>query len=427
MDFSISNSTIIHRLGSLTLLLLASTNVSFADDASTQPRTEPDSTPAPLAISKGITGEWFGYRPKIADLGFTVGGAIDYDFSKNFRGGLNTADSTGREITNLNFMLTTDQAMGWHGGTFFLNFQNHEGRNGTEDLVGDAQGFDNQDGPHASQFSLAWYQQTFADDTLRFKIGRVDANTEFAYVINGTQFLNSSFGYSPAILGLPTYPDAALSANVFWTPNEHFYLGGGVYDSNNTERSLILSGHPNELRSNSGGLFSIVEAGAKWTVLQQNLPGRLGLGGYFASGQYPRFDESMQNGASGPYGVLDQTLWQNSASDGSTTGIGLFAQGALADNDLSLIDRQAGAGFAWTGPIPIPSRAADLFGIGITYAHFSSEAMIAKEYELAIEGFYKIQFTPWFDVQPDIQYILNPGGDGKPDAVVATIRIEIDF
>jgi porin len=248
----------------------------------------------------------------------------------------------------------------------------------------------------------------------------VDANTEFAYVSNGTQFLNSSFGYSPAIVGLPTYPDPALSANIFWTFNEHFTLGGGVYDSNSTERSLIFSGRPSAFRPNSGGIFSILEADASWTLFQDNLPGRLGLGGYYHTGRFARFDGTTQTGAIGPYAVFDQTIC-------AAAGIGIFAQFAQADAELSLIDEQAGAGFSWTGPLPVASRAADSLGLGLVDAHFSSHAGLVDDHELAIEGFYKIQVTRWFDLQPDLQYILNPGGDGKPDALVATVRVEIDF
>ena len=33
-----------------------------------------------------------------------------------------------------------------------------------------------------------------------------------------------------------------------------------------------------------------------------------------------------------------------------------------------------------------------------------------RDFELAIEGFYKVQVTPSFNVQPDVQYIINPDG-----------------
>jgi porin len=413
------------------LCLLLAYRAALADDPPTSATREvtPATTESvPEPVTEGITGDWFGLRTKLADAGFTVGGAVDFDYSRNFQGGVSTSKSASREITNLNFTLTSDQALGWQGGTFFFNFQNHEGENGTSRLSGDAQSFDNQDGPNAVQLSQAWFQQTFEDDKWRIKIGRVDANSEFDYVSNGTQFLNSSFGYSPAVFAFPTYPDPAISANIFWTPCDYFYLGAGVYDSNRSERSLIFAGHPQDLKPSSGGVFSIVEAGSKWNLATVDLPGRLGIGGYYHNGQFPRFDGNVQDGAAGMYAVLDQTIWRPSTcKDGCNAGIGVFAGYAFANSNVSLIDQQAGAGMAWTGPLQISSREADILGVAATYAHLSSHASLPDDYELTVEAFYKIQLTSWFDIQPDLQYIIHPGGNGTPDALVGTIRAEIDF
>jgi carbohydrate-selective porin OprB len=41
--------------------------------------------------------------------------------------------------------------------------------------------------------------------------------------------------------------------------------------------------------------------------------------------------------------------------------------------------------------------------------------------------FYKAQILPWVSVKPDLQYITNPGGTGLDDALVGTVRAEIDF
>jgi porin len=43
--------------------------------------------------------------------------------------------------------------------------------------------------------------------------------------------------------------------------------------------------------------------------------------------------------------------------------------------------------------------------------------------ETAFEIFYKVQVLPWLSVQPDVQYIVNPGGDGE-DAVAIGLRLE---
>jgi porin len=381
--------------------------------------SQPSSTP-----TFGITGDWSGLRTRLAGDGLTFTGSIVYDYSKNFAGGISTANYASRELLNLGATLTTDQLLHWQGGTFYVNLLDHEGSDGSKSLTGDAQLFDNQDAPRYVQFYQLWYQQIFGN--FRAKIGRIDANTEFAIVNNASAFLNSSYGASPAILALPTIPDAALGANLFWTPIPHFYFGAGAYYSNRSDQSLILSGHPNTVDLTSGGIFSIVELGLKWNLGKTPLPGRIAFGGYDHNGQFKRFDGTAQSGEAGMYAMFDQTLWESSASN-SNRSLGIFAQYSLADPHVALMDQHISTGFQWTGPLPFASRSSDILGLGPTWVQFSNQSPTIEKYELAIETFYKLQITPWLDIQPDLQYIINPGGAGRPNALVMTLRGEIDF
>ena len=49
-----------------------------------------------------------------------------------------------------------------------------------------------------------------------------------------------------------------------------------------------------------------------------------------------------------------------------------------------------------------------------------------SSHETAIELFYKAQLSPWMMLQPDLQFIANPGGDGR-DAFVFGLRMELLF
>jgi porin len=415
----LKSGSFLSALAPLFLSMGAQPVIALAQD------TAPATQPIPPQTF-GVTGDWFGLRIRMANDGLTFAGTIDYDYSKNFIGGISIVNDASRELLNLNITFTTDQLLHWHGGTFFINLQDHEGSNGSTSLAGDAQLFDNQDAPRYIQLSELWYQQLFLDDKFRLKIGRIDSNTEFAQVTNASQFLNSSYGASPAILGLPTIPDAALGANLFWTPDPHFYLGAGSYYANRSDQSLILSGHPNTVDPTSGGMFSILELGAKWNLDKTQLPGRFALGGYDHNGQFERFNGTAQTGAAGMYAMFDQTVWQSSVPD-SNRSVGAFAQFSVADSHVALITEQIGTGVQWTGPLPLSSRSSDIFGLGPTWVQFSNQSPTVDRYELAIEGFYKLQLTPWFDVQPDLQYIINPGGTGRPNALVMTVRAELDF
>ena len=44
--------------------------------------------------------------------------------------------------------------------------------------------------------------------------------------------------------------------------------------------------------------------------------------------------------------------------------------------------------------------------------------------ETEIELFYRAPLTPYVTIQPDLQYIANPSGQGR-DAFVASLRFEL--
>ena len=101
-----------------------------------------------------------------------------------------------------------------------------------------------------------------------------------------------------------------------------------------------------------------------------------------------------------------------------------FLEYGGTQDDINAIDRHIGGGVTWTGPID--ARPGDIIGFSPQYAHISSQAGLAQPYELALETFYQWQLTPWAFLQPDVQYIVHPGG-AYPNALVGALRLQINF
>ena len=122
--------------------------------------------------------------------------------------------------------------------------------------------------------------------------------------------------------------------------------------------------------------------------------------------------------------AFDQTLYKENDDPDDTQGLGTYFQFAWAPSDRNEIERYYGAGLVYTGLIP--GRDEDVIGLGVASAHLSRRLrpLEGKTQETAIELFYKAPLLPWLTVQPDVQYILNPGGDGK-DALAVGVRFEI--
>jgi porin len=391
------------------------------------PGIPPATAPAPLHESPPpypLTGDWFGLRNTLADHGIIVGGNILVDTSRNLTGGLRHDRTELRYLLDINATLDTEKALQWHGGTFFFDFQNHDGPSPTADLVGDTQGFDNMDAVHFTQIYQLWYQQLFASDTLRIKLGKIDANTDFSFVDHAREFFNASTGYSPAIFPMVTYPNPAVGGEIFFSPAGHFYAGLGAFYSNDHLTFLNLTGHPQAIERPAGGAFIIGEAGCRWVLGKDALPGHAALGGWGHTGKFANLTAGTSDGVSGFYAFADQSLFHDAPADGPTRDLGFFLQFAASEYAVSPVAQHFGGGLLATGLVP--GRPNDLLGFGPTWVNLGDIPGLAHSDELSLEAFYKCQITPWFNLKPDLQFIRHPGGQDN-DAFVVTLRVELDF
>ncbi len=407
-----------------------------ATDAGSADRTGlPVAGPPTTDGDSHLGGDLLGLRPWLASRGMSLEALLLGDLSRNFRGGISTGKEAFRHLLEVSFTLATEPLFGFEGGTFFVDFQTQDGRHGTENLVGDFQGFSNIDAPGFTALYELWYEQVFLGGRLRLKLGKIDASNEFAFVEHGGPLINSSAGFSPTIVGLPTYPNPATGAVLFASPVESLYLGGGLFDGATQAGQPTGTRGPSTLFGEPSDLFLIAEAGVRRTTASGRLR-RAGLGITHHTGTFDRLDSgstgATSEGATSFYLVLDQHLERQSLqpSTGERPGsptIDGFLQIGVTDDRLSAVDLHTGGGVVWNGYLF--GRRADSFGVMGTYVRFGDGARAAgiavDDYELAWELFYRFEVTPWLHLKPDLQYIVHPGGVGNPDAFVGTLRLEL--
>lgn len=345
----------------------------------------------------------------------------------NTRGGLSTHDAI-RYRGNLDLVLNVDTAAMdmWKGGRFFIYGNTFHGQTLTPDFVGDFQFYSNIEGaprPDAAfQMSEYWYEHSFADGNILVKVGKQDANADFAYVDLGGDFINSSFGLIPTVL-LPTWPNPGMGAAVFVDLTDLIHVKTGVYDGSPTF-GVETGGR--------SGFESLGDYGAmvlnEWSLTPQlgpdgSLPGTYKVGMWYHSQDLEDLYSPglMQGHNYGFYLGVDQLLWNEPGSDEDPQGLGAFIQYGWAPRDRNELWQYAGTGLTYRGPIS--NRDADVVGVGIAAAEFHDASL---DWERAIELFYKAQVNDWAILQPDMQYIANPSGSGR-DALVVGIRTELAF
>ena len=135
------------------------------------------------------------------------------------------------------------------------------------------------------------------------------------------------------------------------------------------------------------------------------------------------------------YGIVDQLIWRLPGSK-DPKGIGVFGRVIGAPSEQNLIDFYAEGGVTFTGMIP--HRADDALGIGFAYSGVSNSVHgfdvdsgepVARNYEALLEICYTYQIKPGWTLQPDFQYIWQPGGNvpDADDATVLAARTSISF
>ena len=365
------------------------------------------------------------FRSRLKDKGITFGVSESLEGYHNFMGGLRTGSAVASTF-DANISLDLNQLLHIPGGNFYADFQAHSFQNPTDLLVGDLQIFDKTATDPFTQIFELWYQQKFFQNTLRLKIGKVDANTEFSVIDNGLDFMTSSSQVTPTLFVFPTFPNPMAGVNLFYTPGKLFYAGIAAYDANQKDHFLDFSGNPNSVQPSLTGTLWIGETGLTWSHLSgSGDDGNLRFGIWKHTGQFNRTDDnSSVHGADGLYIIMNQTLWKPASDKDTDRGLRMFLEYGRSNKEVAPIYLHYGGGLLWTGMSK--KRPDDKIGITSQYSRISSQPGLNWNYEQTIESFYKISIASWISLIPDVQYIIHPGGKYS-NSLVGTLQLELTF
>lgn len=393
----------------------------------------------PFMEWEGIAGDLGGFRTQLEDAGISIGAETVLEYSEVYDGGIEQEDSF-RNLFTLGMELDTEAVFGHEGGTFFIQYLSVTAENGGSADSGDLQAYSNIENDRSLDIIYElWYEQVLFGDKVRIKVGKVDANSEFAYVAPLQEFsaagelTNSSAGFQPTIQGFPSYPDPATSLNLFVTPytdeNLTLTVGYGFYDgAAGVDGVTTGSRGPSSFFEDdlSDDYFHIAEGQLAWNRLGDLPGGSLSVGGWHHTGDFDTFKGGTENGTSGVYATLQQRL---SSPWGEEVDYGLYVFGQLgfADEEVAEIAQVYSIGAVQVGLGDV--RPEDKMGVYLSLADLSDEAAAGFDRdELAIEGFYRLQFTPAIYLQPGLQYVVNPSGDPNiDDVLVGQVRLGITF
>jgi porin len=319
-----------------------------------------------------------------------------------------------------------------------------------------------------------WLEQKLFSDLASIRIGQLAADTEFFNSEFGALYVNGTFGWPTLFANNlpgagPGYPLSTPGARLKLTPNEHVTLLAAIFNGDPagtgfTGREQIVDSNGINFRlSDPALLFGEAQYAYNQEKTSSGLAGRIKLGGWYHFGAfqddhfgYDGLSLANPAGVGIPrvyqgdyalYGVIDQMLWRLPGDD-PKKGVAAFARVAFSPGDRNLMNFYADGGVNFYGLLP--QRPDDAFGLGAAYSHmapslvafdrdagfYAGLTLPIHSYELALELTYKAVILPGWTVQPDLQYIVHPGGGEAdpanlstriPNAMVIGLRTNVTF
>lgn len=323
-------------------------------------------------------------------------------------------------LLHLAWTATGARWTGWPDATMHVDLMTPTG-NSISDRVGDLQTLDNAEAHDTVSVFEAWYQRDFRNTGYSLRLGVQDYNALFDSLGAAGVFLNSSFGIDPTISqsNVSIYPTTGLGAVLQWKSPAGVYAMGGLYDG-----VPGLPGHPNgthlELRRGDG-VFSAFETGLEGDDAS---PFKLGVGVWLQTSVQPDPQGRLRRRDHGVYLIGQTRLWRAGAGRPAVDG---FVQwGSAAPGNL--FERYIGLGVEATGVFL--ANADDVLGLGLAHARVSTAYRRTLRHgtaaETALELTWDAPVTEHLRLQPDLQYIIDPGADANlSNALVAGVRVHL--
>ena len=393
-----------------------------------------------------LTGDWYDFRNQLGYKGVTITPQYIGEVFGNWGGADQGVISDG--LFNVALDLDLERITGfWKDATLHANALYIYGTSLSSRYVGDFSNTSNIAGYNSLRLQELWLQQNFWEKRFSIRVGMLAADTEFFTSDSAGLFINGTFGAFTLIgsnfTDAPVYPIADPGIRFSIAPTSKFYAKAAVFgmDSNSDPAGNNANGTHFHINPSDGALF-ITELGylVNQSPNDRGLQGTYKIGSFIQHGNYTTWNSQAKDALGtgslsshgtnyAVYAVGDQQVY---VSGGKSVSV--FARAGFAPTRYSFVDRYLDAGFNFTGFVP--GRALDVAGVAVAFSGVSTSFSDSQELqgngrfssETVIEATYKINIAPWWSIQPDFQYIINPSGaDNSTDAVVLGVRTSVTF
>ncbi|MDE1147081.1 MAG: carbohydrate porin [Azospirillaceae bacterium] len=393
-----------------------------------------------------LTGDWGGVRTRLLDDGLSLNLVYVGEALTLAQGGVQR-ETVGEGRLEATVELDAQAAFGWHGLLLHATAYGIHGAGLSRCCLQNIATVSNIEALPGPRLFTLWAQQTLWDGQVSVRVGQLAADDEFVTSRGAALFVNGTFGWQ-AITGAdlpgggPAYPLATPGARVSVSATPELSFLGAVF-AGNPAASAVGEAQAQDASgttfSFSGDVFAVMEAQYQPVIAgaDDRLSPTFKLGAWFHGG--PFHDErqaadgltqadpssggvpATDTNDWGVYGVADVQLWHR--GDKPDAGLSAFLRLAGAPADRNLIAFYADGGLTWKALLP--GRADDTLGLAVAYAQIGSAASgldqdyrhygrpfyPVRDHEVLLELSYQAVVAGWATIQPDVQYVIHPGGN----------------
>ena len=341
---------------------------------------------------------------------------------RNLRGGLRSG-SVYLENLEAAAEVDMERAFGWRGATVRVSAFWNDDDTLSERLVGDIQAVSGKDAGGGTRLYEAWVRQAIGGGDV--KLGVIDLNSDLAVNKSALLFVNGAQGLGLDLAqagrdGPSVFPNTGLGVLADVPIDGHWAVKIGVF--NGLPRHSDRRGPNVRIRARDG-VFVVGEL-----LHESDNETRFALGLWSHTAKFDAMGRSEARDSSmGGYALIERPLgrWGDRRLDG-------FARLGLAEPETEEIAAAYSAGLVLRGPLL--GFEDEALGVAFTTAqtgrpHRRTQAALGApvdKHETAVEVTYRAQVTPWLAVQPDAQYVINPGVDpALKNALVVGLRFEV--
>lgn len=418
------------RLTPTALLLALASTGAFAD--------------TDLLTRDTLTGDWGGLRHQLEQDGVKVTGDYSGETAYNDHGGLHRSARYSQNI-KLGVQFDLSKLYGLdNAGKVQLTINDRRGNSASEELVGNRLPIQENYGGLYTRLTELSYERTLFTPALNVKLGYMAMGNDLGGLDSGIlcNFMNAGFCGHPLNMsggsGWTNYPNAHLGGRIKYDFSPAWQLRVAAFNvdpqsNGNSSRAWHLG------PKHTTGTVVPVELVYKRLA---ELAGEYKLGYYYDSSNVRRIGSSKEvAGRGGHYLLVDQAVWNDPAMPGRS--LHAFGQYSASSEAASPFTKWYGTGVVLYKPFANRPRDTVALGYGRAVQNPRSRDVLQEAAfdagqpfpnidgaEQLIELSYGYQATPWLNLRPDVQYIVEPGafsGKDIDNALVLGLQVKASF